>query len=94
MSNPTRDRVPPTGKTLEQLGERNVLNALEDCLSHTPGSWRVTVAGMGTVAHHWLLDIVRLEDGASGRVLVNERSSDPAGPLRRVLAAFPPAGTS
>lgn len=41
---------------------------------------------------HWLLEIIRLEDGASGRVLVNERSPDPAEPLRRVLAALTPTG--
>jgi len=64
------------------------MSALEECLRRTPGSWRVSVTGTGMVAHHWILDIVRLEDGASGRVLVDERSADPAGPLRRALATL------
>lgn len=67
------------------------MSALEDCLRRVPGSWRASVSGGGVVAHTWILDIVRLEDGASGRVLVDERSADPAAPLRRALAVLSPA---
>jgi hypothetical protein len=71
--------------------QEQVMSALEDCLRRAPGSWRASVSGGGVVAHTWILDIVRLEDGASGRVLVDERSADPAAPLRRALAVLSPA---
>jgi hypothetical protein len=72
--------------------QEHVMSALEACLRRAPGSWRASVSGRGVVAHTWILDIVRLEDGASGRVLVDERSADPAAPLRRALAVLSPTG--
>ena len=70
-------------------GESGQVVALaEKCLRDAAGSWQVTVHHSGVLAHCWILEIARAEDGASGLVLIELGAADPARRLRRALAAM------
>lgn len=61
---------------------------VERCLRNAAGTWRATVRRSGALAHCWILEIARAEDGASGQILVELGAADPAGRLRQALAAM------
>ena len=65
----------------------------QECLRHAAGSWQARVHPSEALAHCWILEIARAEDGASGLILVELRAADPARRLREALAAIgaPPA---
>lgn len=60
----------------------------EECLREAAGSWRATLHHSGFLAHCWILEIARAEDGANGLILVELHAADPAQRLRQALAAM------
>lgn len=71
--------------------EGRVVALAKRCLRNAAGSWQATVHHSGALAHCWIVEIARAEDGASGLVLVELRAADPARRLREALAAMGPS---
>jgi hypothetical protein len=89
MGSRLRIKVSSAPQMQSPAGESGqVVAVAEKCLRDAAGSWQVTVHHSGVLAHCWILEIARAEDGASGLVLIELGAADPARRLRRALAAM------
>jgi hypothetical protein len=56
--------------------ERRITDLVRESLDGTPGSWEVTLVFSGVLAHTWIVEYQRTEDGRELRMLVDFRRDE------------------